>query len=211
MKIFIIGANGRVASSLVDQLVSQGHQVMAGLRDISKLPDQAGVTKVSFDLHGSVDAMVEQLKGSDVVYFLAGSRGKDLLQTDAFGAVKAMQATQKAGIKRFIMLSALLSTEPEKWEAAGIASLGDYYVAKYFADHYLMTSTDLDYTILQPGSLLEAPGKGKVALSSTKLGAISIEDVASVLAELPNATNTIGKQIPLVEGEQDIADAIKKV
>lgn len=211
MNTFIIGANGRVASALIDRLVAQGHHVTAGLRDTSKLPDQSRVTKVTFDLHASVDAMSQELKGADVVYFLAGSRGKDLLQTDAFGAVKAMQAAQKAGIKRFIMLSALLSTEPEKWEAAGVNQLADYYVAKFFADHYLMTSTQLDYTILQPGALVEEPATGKVDLSSSQVASIAIEDVAAVLAELPAASNTIGKEIPLVQGNQDIASAIKAV
>lgn len=45
------------------------------------------------------------MKGSDAVYFTAGSRGKDLLQTDAFGAVKTMQAAKKLSIERYIMLS----------------------------------------------------------------------------------------------------------
>lgn len=39
------------------------------------------------------------MKGSDAVYFTAGSRGKDLLQTDAYGAVKTMQAAKKLGIE----------------------------------------------------------------------------------------------------------------
>ena len=32
----------------------------------------------------------QKLQDIDVIYFVAGSRGKDLLQTDAFGAVKVM-------------------------------------------------------------------------------------------------------------------------
>lgn len=39
------------------------------------------------------------MQESDIVYFVAGSRGKDLLQTDAFGAVKTMIAAEKSGIK----------------------------------------------------------------------------------------------------------------
>lgn len=54
------------------------------------------------------------IAGSDAVIFTAGSRGKDLLQTDAYGAVKLMQAAKQAGINRFVMLSALFSLTPEK-------------------------------------------------------------------------------------------------
>ena len=47
------------------------------------------------DLHSSVDDLAKLMKGRDAVYFTAGSRGKDLLQTDAYGAVKTMQAAKK--------------------------------------------------------------------------------------------------------------------
>lgn len=59
--------------------------------------------------------MEEKLKDFNAVYFLAGSRGKDLLQTDAFGAVKLMQTAESIGIRRFIMLSSIFALEPEKW------------------------------------------------------------------------------------------------
>ncbi len=59
--------------------------------------------------------MADIIKGSDAVYFTAGSRGKDLLQTDAFGAVKLMQATELAGIHRFVLLSSVFANRPEKW------------------------------------------------------------------------------------------------
>ena len=48
------------------------------------------------------------MKGSDAVYFTTRSRGKDLLQTDVFGAVKTMQAAKKLGIERYILVQSLL-------------------------------------------------------------------------------------------------------
>ena len=51
--------------------------------------------------------MTEAIKGADAIYFTTGSGAKDLLQVDAFGAVKLMQAAEKDSIKRFVMLSAL--------------------------------------------------------------------------------------------------------
>lgn len=51
--------------------------------------------------------MTEAIKGADAIYFTAGSGAKDLLQVDAFGAVKLMQAAEKDSIMRFVMLSAL--------------------------------------------------------------------------------------------------------
>ena len=52
--------------------------------------------------------LAKLMKGRDAVYFTAGSRGKDLLQTDAYGAVKTMQAAKKLGIERYILVQSLL-------------------------------------------------------------------------------------------------------
>lgn len=47
--------------------------------------------------------------------FVAGSRNKDLLQTDAFSAVKPMKIAESNGASRYIMLSSAYSLEPNKW------------------------------------------------------------------------------------------------
>ena len=116
---------------------------------------QDNVIPVEFDFHDDVVAMMPKLEGCDAVFFVAGSRGKDLLQTDAFGAVKLMKAADAQSINRFIMLSSMFTLEPEKWaQEPGIADITDYNIAKMFADHWL-TQTDLDWTIVQAGLLRE--------------------------------------------------------
>ena len=110
MNIFIIGANGRVAQELTKRLVTAGHTVYAGVRDLAKVQKSQQVKPVPFNLQDAVEDLDEKLKGMDAVYFLAGSRGKDLLQTDAFGAVKSMQAAEQVGVKRYILLSYLFAT-----------------------------------------------------------------------------------------------------
>ncbi|MGC4441166.1 NAD(P)H-binding protein, partial [Streptococcus suis] len=81
------------------------------------------------------------MTGVDAVLFVAGSRGRDLLQTDAFGAVKTMQATESLGIKRYVLLSSLYALEPDKWSHPNLSKIMDYNVAKFFADNYLVTNT----------------------------------------------------------------------
>ena len=95
-------------------------------RVIPRVEKNDRVTPVKFDLHESVAEMTEAIKGADAVCFTAGSGAKDLLQVDAFGAVKLMQAAEKDGIKRFVMLSALFSLEPTKWRnVKGLDGLTD--------------------------------------------------------------------------------------
>lgn len=211
MNIFVIGSTGRVAQELIKALVKDGHQVFAGARQPEKVVESEQVTPVKFDLHWDVPEMDQALKNAEAVYYVAGSRGKDLLQTDLFGAKKAMEATEKAGIGRYIQLSSANSMQPETWKGSGLEALMDYNIAKLFADHWLIDHTDLEYTILQPGSLEEAPATGKVALNSGELGKNTIPDVAKVLAGL--LTNEAAKKqvVAMLNGDEEISAALNSL
>lgn len=196
MKIFVAGSTGRVATELLKKLSAKGYQVIAGARRPEAVVELPNVTPQKMDLHASVADLTKLLEGTDAVVFAAGSRGKDLLQTDAYGAVKLMQAAKEAGITRFVMLSALFSLTPEKWPE----KLSDYYIAKFFADNFLINQTDLDYTIIQPGGLLEEAGSGLLSLGDKGFTVISIEDVASVLAEVIDKPSTFKRVIAVNPG-----------
>ncbi|MHC5375357.1 NAD(P)H-binding protein [Enterococcus sp. LJL120] len=209
MKIFIVGAAGRVAEELIADLIADGHEVLAGARSPEKIKTGAKITPVHFDLHWEVAEMAIALAGAEVVYFVAGSRGQDLLQTDLFGAVKLMQAAETQGIKRYIQLSSTYSMEPEKWRGTGLEKIMNYNIAKMFADHWLVDNTQLDYTILQPGSLEETAATGKISVNSGAMGPNPIPDVAKTLAELLKYPNTIKKVISMMGGSDEIDEALK--
>ncbi len=201
MKIFVAGATGRVATELLKKLSAKRYQVVAGARRPEAVVELPNVTPQKMNLHASVDDIEKLLRDVDVVIFTAGSRGKDLLQTDAYGAVKLMQATKKVGITRFVMLSALYSLTPDKWPD----SLTDYYIAKFFADNYLVNQSDLNYTIIQPGNLLEEAGTGQISMGDNGFTAISIEDVAAVLAEIVDKSSTFKRVIAINPGSTAIS------
>ena len=212
MRIFVAGATGRVAEFLMKDILAQGHEVIAGARRPEAVIQAEGLTSVAMDLKGPVDALVDLVKGVDAIYFTAGSRGKDLLQTDAFGAVKLVQAAEAAGVKRFIMLSSLDATKPANWGIYEEVGLMDYIIAKYFADQYLVHQSKLAYTILQPTILVEAEAAdGKVALNHLVSKQNTIPNVAKVLASLVEADNTIGKIITMSDGDQPVAEALATI
>lgn len=211
-KVFVAGGSGRVATDLIKDLVADGHQVIAGARHPEKIVQLAGVTPVTLDLHGDVAKIASLMAGADAVYFVAGSRGKDLLQTDAMGAVKTMQAAERAGIKRYIMLSSMYALQPEKWaDYPALAAITDYNIAKFFADNCLIHNTDLDYTIVQPASLTEEAATGKVTFGEGDDTTNPIPDVAQVLATVLANDNTIGKVILMRTGDTPIDTAVKEV
>lgn len=211
MQIFVAGGSGRVATELIKNLVANGHTVVAGARHEDNIIKMDNVKPVHMDLYSSVDELAKLMKGSDAVYFTAGSRGKDLLQTDAFGAVKTMQAAKKLGIKRYIMLSSIFALQPDKWNIDGLDQIMDYNVAKFFADNYLVKQSGLDYTILQPTNLTEEEGTGKISLDVTKVTSNPIPDVAKTLAQILEHDNTIGKVIMMKTGNTPIDDALDSV
>lgn len=207
MKIFVAGATGRVGKILVAQLAAKGHQVYAGARRPEEIEETENVHPVKLDLHQDVAHLTKLLQDAEAVYFVAGSRGKDLIQTDLYGAVKLMQAADQAGIGRFIQLSALFALVPENWPD----TIPDYYVSKFFSDRWLIDNTDLDYTIVQPGSLEETTGSGEVELNVKNFTKNAIENVASLLTEVLDKKNTFKKIITMGDGTTPIADALAKI
>lgn len=206
MKILVIGASGRVGQDLVRELQAKGDHVVAA----SRHPQNIGDKSIVIDLHAEADVIAQHMQGFDAVYFTAGSRGKDTIGTDLDGAIKTMQAAQLANVHRYIMLSAAFALDRTKWSAPGIAAIKDYYIAKHYADRFLINDTTLKYTILQPGTLTETPATGTTSFT-VATGSNSIADVAAVLAELVHADNTIGKVITMHSGEMAIPDAVATV
>lgn len=209
-KVFVAGGSGRVATELIKNLVNDGNEVVAGARHPENVIKLDNVTPI--DLHVPVTEIAKLMNGSDAVYFVAGSRGKDLLQTDAMGAVKTMQAAEQDGIKRYIMLSSMYALQPEMWaKYEALAAITDYNIAKFFADNYLIHNTNLDYTIVQPATLTEKPATNKVTLGEGDDTTNTIPDVANVLADTLKYDNTIGHVIMMRNGDTPIDDALQSI
>lgn len=209
MNILVIGASGRVGRKLTEGLLKDGHQVTGTTRKEQKLFDVPNYNQIKLEVTNSLQEIVMAIPDdTQAVYFVSGSRGKNLLQVDLHGAVKTMQAAEKKRIKRYIMLSARHSLEPDKW-----LTIIDYYTAKHFADLYLMNQTQLNYTILQPGSLMENEGNGLITINEDEMnnkGQVSIQSVADVLKEVLDKPNTYSKNIPMLDGNISIAEAISQ-
>lgn len=213
MKVLIIGATGRVGSLLVKELVHKGHEVFVGTRNTENTTlKKDHVTPIYLDLLSDAETISDSMPpDTGAIFFVSGSRGKSLLQVDLHGAVKTMQAAESKGIKRYIMLSSTFALQPERWNKSVPGDLTDYYIAKHYADQWLVNNTALDYTILQPGSLKEEKGSGKIKVNVDASGQNAIENVALTLAAVLEYPSTIGKVITMHDGETPIEEAIRSV
>ena len=212
MKILVIGASGRVGTDLVKKLLADDHQVIGTTRQKEKLFNDDNYSQLDLDITAEKDAIQKQIEQDiDVVYFVAGSGGKDVLEVDLHGAVKTMQAVEDKGIKRYIMLSTVFSLDTSKWDNPSIADLKEYYICKHYADQWLVKNSTLDYTIVQAGALKERAATGKIIINDDNAGENSIEDVATTLAAVLDADNTTKKVFSMHNGETVINEAIAQL
>lgn len=218
MKVLVVGANGQIGKHLVHILRdSEGHTVRAMVRTEKQVTafEMLDVETKLGDLEGSVDAIAEAAKGCDAIVFTAGSGGhtgadKTIL-IDLDGAAKTIEAAEKVGVKRFVMVSSILSNDREKWS-------GSYYMAaKYYADKMLEASS-LDYTIIRPGGLTNERSLGEVSATTGKtdwdmknMPKIPREDVARTIEATLTKENTYHQAFDLVSGDDSISDALDKL
>lgn len=215
IKVFLIGANGQVGKHIVNLLQnSDEHTIKAMVRNEqqAELLRQSGVNAVVANLEGRVDDLAKAMEGCDTVIFSAGSGGKTgadkTLLVDLDGAVKSMEAAEKAGAHRYIMVSAVQAHNRESWKDSPIKP---YMVAKHYADRMLVSS-QLNYTIVRPGALLNEPGTGKVqAAEDLQRGSIPREDVAKTVVAALNEENTFRRSFDLMSGDQSVEEALKNI
>lgn len=213
MRVFVVGANGQVGRLVVARLLSQGDTPVAGLRpgEDSEDWEDLGVSVSRFDLFSQPEQLASQLLGQDALIFAAGSgsRTKDdmTLLVDLDGAVKTMQAAEIAGVQRFLLISMLFAEDRNRWADP----LRPLYAAKFYADHWLTHQTKLDYTIVEPGALSFHRPTGLLKSDPLAVGSVSRGDLAAFLVAAVHDDRTIRRTIPLLQGDQTIAQLLAQL
>ncbi|RDW22449.1 NAD(P)-dependent oxidoreductase [Oceanobacillus arenosus] len=215
MKVLLIGANGQIGKHLVRQLQeSEEHSLKAMVRreEQAEALKESGVNAVVANLEGSVEEIAGAVEGSDAVIFTAGSGGNTgadkTILVDLDGAIKSIEAAEKVGAERFIIVSAIGADKRDSWADSPIKP---YMAAKHYADEALVASA-LNYTIVRPGGLLNEPGTEKVSIAeSLPGGSVPREDVASTIVAALNEEKTYRQSFDLLSGDTPIADALKNL
>lgn len=210
-RITIAGGHGQVALLLSHQLAERGDEVVGLIRDLSQSADlrEHGATPAVLDLEQTTtEELATAITGSDAVVFAAGAgpgSGATRKETVDYGAaVKLVLAAERAGVDRYVMVSAMGTDDPPD----GDDVFGVYLRAKARADRRLADS-DLDWTIVRPGRLTDDPPTGRVRLGrDVPRGEVPRADVAAVLAACLADDGTAGRVIEVVSGDQPIPEAL---
>ena len=212
MRVMIAGGHGRIAMHLTAQLAGNGHQPVGLIRNPDHATDIAalGGSSVVVDLEQvTSEGLAEFIGGADAVVFAAGagpgSGAERKLTVDLGGAVLLIDAAKKAGIDRYVMVSAI---NADAYDPSSEDVFQVYLRAKSEADRALRES-GLDWTIVRPGGLTDGDATGLVRVADeVPRGNIPRVDVASVICECLREPSSIGAQFELVSGDTPIAKAV---
>lgn len=213
MRVAVVGGHGKVARALVPLLVQRGDEVVPLVRKQEHADELRGpgVEPRLLDIEAQdADAFAEAFAGVDAVVFAAGAgpdgRADRKRTVDLEGSLKSIEGARRAGVQRFVQVSAIGVDEPlpddtgEVWKA--------YVEAKRDADAALRAS-DLAWTILRPGGLTDDDPVGTVLLSeSAPRAQVPRADVAAVIAACLAEPASVGRQWELVTGDQRIEEAV---
>lgn len=169
MRITIFGGHGKIALLLAPLLVDAGHEVRSVIRNPDHVADveATGATAVLSSVEDAdTTTLTSLLSGTDAVVWSAGAGG-DPARTravDRDAAIRSMDAAQNAGVRRYVMVS-FSGAFPEH-RVPEDNPFRAYQDAKIAADEHLR-GTDLNWTVLAPGTLTDDPGHRAVNPDAT--------------------------------------------
>jgi nucleoside-diphosphate-sugar epimerase len=140
MRIVIAGGHGQIALRLERLLPARGDEVAGIIRNLEQGDDlrEAGAEPVLLDLESaSVEEVAAHLRGADAVVFAAGAgpgsgaARKETVDKDA--AVLCANAAVRAGVRRFVVVSAMRADAAHQGDDVFDA----YLRAKGAADAYV--------------------------------------------------------------------------
>ncbi|MFK0402727.1 NAD(P)-binding oxidoreductase [Microbacterium sp. NPDC090225] len=207
--VAVFGASGQTGSRIVDRLAGDGRHVLAIGRRMPTVGREEKVQTASADLtRTGVAELAALLTGVDAVVFAAAG---DPLRVDRDGALRVIEAAERAGVRRFVLISGMGVGRDRPAEYYG-GFWSTYFGAKEASEHGLRAS-GLEWTILQPGELLNRAATGRVALAATgtlPIGAVTRDDVAHVVVAVIDDDDAVGRTWELVEGRHPISEAVAR-
>lgn len=210
-RVIVFGGHGRIALLLAPLLVARGDEVTSVIRNPDHAGDveKTGATALVADIEQlETVAITDLVRDHDAVVWSAGAGGGDPERTyavDRDAAIRSMDAASAADVKRYVLVSWLGSTADH-----GVPESDSFFAyadAKWAADEHLRSS-DLDGTILGPGTLTLDEPTGRIDLEAPDRGRVSRADVAAVIAAALAEPLTIGRTVRFGNGTPESAEPI---
>jgi putative NADH-flavin reductase len=171
MRLALLGASGRIGNEVLAAALAAGHEVTALVRNPASLASATGLastTSLAVIAGDATDAsaVAEAVTGADAVLSALGPRGAKTPALLASAGSAIVAAMGKTGTRRLICVSAagaFIQGDPST--GAVIKFILPRVLAKTFADvramEAVVSASDLDWTLVRPVRLINAPPTGR--------------------------------------------------
>ena len=150
LDVLLLGATGTAGRGAARALARAGHGVLAVLRPGSPVPsDLAGaeILRAEVAVPGALAAAIEGRRPGALVSCLASRTGapRDAWAIDHAAHLDALRAAERAGIGRFVLVSAICVQRPRlAFQRAKLAFEAE------------LAGSDLDWTVVRPTALMKS-------------------------------------------------------
>ncbi len=160
MKLIIFGATGTIGRQLVEQALSQGHQVTAFARKPSAHKLQhPHLTRRAGDVLDR-DAVTDAVQGHDAVLIALGSGRKGTVRS--VGTENVLAAMERCGLRRLVCQTTLGAGDSRPvlnffWKHIMFGLLLRDVYADHEAQEAFIKQRDLDWIIVRPAAFTDGP------------------------------------------------------
>lgn len=223
-KIFVAGGSKGVGRCIIDQLVSQGRQVVALVRkeEDAALLQGLGIQSMEVSNHDDgasssaslVTAIVgdafdqktveNAMDGCDAaITTLGGSVSDTSRRIDYDGNNNVIESAGILGVTRVILVTSIgCGSSRAAAPPSTLEVLKDVLAAKEKAENVLIKYyTNTNWTIIRPGGLKSEPATGRAILTedTAAIGAIHREDVAALVLQALDSAKTERKILSAID------------
>jgi putative NADH-flavin reductase len=214
MRIVVFGAHGATGQVLVDQALAAGHDVVAVTRrpdEFLAVHERLAVARADVLDAAAVDRAVD---GAGVVLSTLGvpfTRKPITVYSDGTGNI--MTAMSRHGVKRIVVVSSS-ATEPHHHADGGFllnrvmqplvtATIGKTTYRDMRLMEALLRESDLDWTIMRPSGLFDAPSVSDYHLYENEAPGIftSRADLAVSMLEQLTTTRFVRKTVAVTTSQ----------
>ena len=211
MNVLVVGANNRTGQQVLKLLNQSSHQVFSLVHDenLASFVQSLGAKPILGEITDSL-----HLDGIQAVIYAVDVTNPSIHETithvEKHGAIHFIHECEKVGIKRFILLSSVYADKPEEAPSVLYSLLEETKVA----EKYLTSSSQLNYTIVRPGKIIDSDGTFKILAAESihdEEGIITRNEVAQVLVDTLEIDTTLNKKFDCIEGPLPIKEALAEV
>jgi putative NADH-flavin reductase len=156
MRLFIIGANGKTGTQLIDLALRRGHSIRAFVRSPHKIVRRDPRLEVVRGDPHRTDELAPALPGSDVVISALGVRPRELLHPITLlqeCAASTVAAMTRAGVRRLLVVSAATLFPGKGLRLAFFRRILAHQIRDLVVTEDIVRATPLDWTIARPPRL----------------------------------------------------------